>query len=90
MSAVIKALVNGTALVDDAALDEIIELGTKALRERESDKLVFDLLALDGVRLPLKATAFAIDGKRWLTMAPRWLGRLRGRSKLTLYGAGAP
>ena len=39
--------------LDDGPLSQIIELGRKALRQKRSDELAFDLLGLDGVRLPL-------------------------------------
>ena len=86
MSAVIEALVNGSALVDDAPLDEIIELGKRALREKMADELALDLLALDGVQLPLNAPALPVDGKVSRT-APCWLRRLRGRLGLPLHEA---
>ena len=44
----------GSSPGDDEPLDEIIELGRKAVQERRTEELVLDLLALDGVRLPLK------------------------------------
>ena len=42
--------------LDDGPLSQIIELGRKALRQKRSGELAFDLLALDGVRLPLEPT----------------------------------
>ena len=42
--------------LDDGPLSQIIELGRKALRQKWSDERAFDLLGLDGVRLPLEPT----------------------------------
>jgi hypothetical protein len=39
---------------DKARLREIIELGRKALRQRQADELASNLLGLDGVSLPLE------------------------------------
>jgi hypothetical protein len=54
MSAILEAAANGASPASYAPLPEIIELGKKALRDKRSDELAFDLLGLDGVRLPLK------------------------------------
>ena len=54
MSTIIKAVTNGFSPSDSEPIDEIIELGRKALRERRYSEMALDLLALDGVRLPLK------------------------------------
>ena len=48
-----EAFPSGSAWFDEGLLSEIIELGKKARREKQSDERAFDLLALDGVRLPL-------------------------------------
>jgi hypothetical protein len=48
--------VSDTPSADEAPLHEVIEFGRKALRDKRSDERAFDLLALDGVRLPLDAT----------------------------------
>ena len=53
MSAIREAFASGSAWFDEGLLSEIIELGKKARREKQSDERAFDLLALDGVRLPL-------------------------------------
>jgi hypothetical protein len=53
MSGIMEAFASGSAWFDDGPLNEIIELGKKARREKQSDERAFDLLALDGVRLPL-------------------------------------
>ena len=37
---------------DKERLREIIQLGRKALRQRQADELASDLLGLDGVSLP--------------------------------------
>ena len=39
---------------DKARLREIIELGSKALQQRQADELASDLLGLYGVSLPLE------------------------------------
>ena len=39
---------------DKERLREIIQLGRKALRQRQADELASDLLGLDGVSLPLE------------------------------------
>jgi hypothetical protein len=39
---------------DKGRLREIIELGRKALQQRQADELASDLLGLDGVSLPLE------------------------------------
>jgi hypothetical protein len=54
MIAIMKVLLSGSPPVDDAPLNEIIELGRKALRQKRSEELAFKLLGLDGVRLPLE------------------------------------
>jgi hypothetical protein len=54
MWTIINAVTNGFSPSDSEPIDEIIELGRKALRERRYSELALDLLALDGVRLPLK------------------------------------
>ena len=54
MSATIEAAAVGAFPASDAPLHEIIESGKKALRHRRSDELAFDLLGLDGLRLPLR------------------------------------
>ena len=56
MSAIIQAVMSGTPSADEAPLREVIEFGRKALRDKRSDERAFDLLGLDGVRLPLDAT----------------------------------
>jgi hypothetical protein len=43
-----------SAWLEDGPLGQIIELGRKAMRQERSDELAFDLLGLDGVRLPLE------------------------------------
>jgi hypothetical protein len=53
MSGIMEAFASGSAWFDDEPLNEIIALGKKARREKQSDERAFDLLALDGVRLPL-------------------------------------
>ena len=53
MSGIMEAFASGWAWFDEGLLSEIIELGKKARREKQSDERAFDLLALDGVRLPL-------------------------------------
>jgi hypothetical protein len=53
MSAIMEAFASGSGRFDDGPFGEITELGRKALRKKQSDELAFDLLALDGVRLPL-------------------------------------
>jgi hypothetical protein len=53
MSVIIKMPVSGSISADEALLDEIIEFGRKALRQKRSEELAFDLLGLDGVQLPL-------------------------------------
>ena len=53
MSGIMEAFASGSAWFDEGLLSEIIELGKKARREKQSDERAFDLLALDGVRLPL-------------------------------------
>jgi hypothetical protein len=72
MSAILEAAANGASLASDAPLRKIIEFGRKALRDERSDELAFDLLGLDGVRLPLKATQLPISGTRWRMMVSRW------------------
>jgi hypothetical protein len=54
MSAILEAAANGASPASDAPLRKIIEFGKKALHDERSDELAFDLLGLDGVRLPLK------------------------------------
>ena len=54
MSAIIEAAISDSPSGDDESLEEVIELGRKALQERRTGELALDLLALDGVRLPLK------------------------------------
>jgi hypothetical protein len=49
---------------EDEPLCEIIELGRKALRQKRSDEVAFDLLGLDGVRLPLEAKRAWNDGAK--------------------------
>jgi hypothetical protein len=56
MSAIKGAFASGPARSDDGPLNEIIELGKRARRKQQSDERAFDLLALDGVRLPLDWT----------------------------------
>jgi hypothetical protein len=53
MAAILKVLASDPSSGDDRALNEIIEFGKKALRQRWSEELAFDLLGLDGVPLPL-------------------------------------
>jgi hypothetical protein len=54
MSAIMEAAANDASPASDASLHDIIECGKKALRDKRSDELTFDLFGLDGVRLPLK------------------------------------
>jgi hypothetical protein len=54
MAAIIRAIIGGTIPSNDAPLDRIISLGKKALRQKAEEELARDLLALDGVRLPLE------------------------------------
>ena len=51
-----KSHANGSMCRADGPLSQIIEFGRKALRQKRSDELAFDLLGLDGVRLPLEPT----------------------------------
>ena len=61
MSAIIKMLASGSISADEAPLNEIIEFGRKALRQKRSEELAFDLLGLDGVQLPLDQDTGPID-----------------------------
>jgi hypothetical protein len=55
IEALIEALADHSTSADDVPLNEIIDFGRKALRQRQSEELAFALLGLDGVRLPLEA-----------------------------------
>jgi hypothetical protein len=53
VAAILKVPASDLGSADDQALNEIIEFGKKALRQKRSEELAFDLLGLDGVPLPL-------------------------------------
>ena len=65
----------------DVPLHEIIDYGKKALHQKQSDEQAFDLLGLDGVRLPLRPSQLSVDGVTWRRMVSDWLGHIRDRAK---------